>query len=122
MHHLYYLVAIPATGLAIMGYVALYCANNSQGRMRTTGKLLAGWAFLLAVLIVIVAVIHPAMGERRLGPEGHFGRMGENPIIEPAPPSPEMAPAPTDAPPPADAPPMSAPEPQTSNPTGWKTE
>jgi hypothetical protein len=117
-HHLYYLAILPATGMAILGYVALYCAKNSQGRMQTAGKLLAGWAFLLAILIIALVVFHPAMGDRPWGPEGRFGHIGDTPMMDRITPGDQTAP-----PPPPDTPPTpSTPQPQTSNPTGWKTE
>jgi hypothetical protein len=125
MHHLYYLAIFPVTGLTVAGYVTLYCANNSQGRMRTVGKILSGWAFLLAILVVAAAVIHPAMGDRPFGPGGHFGHMGDGSMLDrgmmdrgipgddtaPPPPTPDTPP-----------PPASAPESSPSPSTGWKTQ
>ena len=116
MHHLYYLAAFPATGMAILGYVALYCARNSEGRMRTVGKILAGLAFLLVLLVVAVVVFHPAMGGPPFGPRGHFGQMGDGSTMD------GLAPGAQSASPPASVAPT-PPTPATpSSPSGWKTE
>lgn len=121
MHHFYYLAVFPVTALTIAGYVTLYCAKHSEGRMRTAGRLLSSWAFLLALLILAVAIIHPAIGDGPFGPGGHFGHMGTHmdsaPMLDHGVPGDEAAPQPSAA-----APPPSAPDSKLPNPTGWKTE
>ena len=52
-----FLVAlIPATGLTIAGYFALYLSGRSEGSMRTFGRYLSFWAFTLAGLVVLGAM------------------------------------------------------------------
>ncbi len=49
-----FLVAlIPATGLTVAGYVALFLSHRSEGGLRTFGRYLGIWAFVLAALVVI---------------------------------------------------------------------
>jgi hypothetical protein len=115
-YHLYYLAVLPATGMAILGYLALYCAKNSQGSMQTAGKILAGWAFLLVLLIVAVAVFHPVMGEHPWGGRGHFGAMGDGTMMDGGPPVEQAAPTPDTPPTPK------TPDGPGSSPSGWKTE
>lgn len=44
----------PATVLTIFGYIVLYCAAKSEGGLRTFGRILAAWVFVLAVLPPLV--------------------------------------------------------------------
>jgi hypothetical protein len=49
-----FLVAlIPATGLTVAGYVALFLSNRSEGALKTFGRYLGIWAFVLAGLVVL---------------------------------------------------------------------
>ena len=57
--HLQYLAILLVTGLTVAGYVTLHCALASQGKVRAAGKILAGWAFLLAVVVVVIAITMP---------------------------------------------------------------
>ena len=50
---IYLLVLLPATALTIGGYFALFLSGRSEGRMRTFGRYLGYWAFLLAALLVL---------------------------------------------------------------------
>ena len=38
----------PATMLTVLGYVVLYCSTKADGAVRTFGKILATWVFVLA--------------------------------------------------------------------------
>jgi hypothetical protein len=44
----------PATILTVFGYVVLFCATKSDGAVKTFGKILAIWAFILAAFPPIV--------------------------------------------------------------------
>lgn len=44
---------IPATGLTVAGYVALFLSHRSEGGLKTFGRYLGIWAFVLAALVVI---------------------------------------------------------------------
>ena len=46
---------VPATFWAIVGYFVLFSSRKAEGRVRTLGQVLAGWTFVLAVLIPITA-------------------------------------------------------------------
>ena len=122
------LLLFPATAIAVAGYLVLYFAHKSEGRMRAFGKLLGGWTMFLSAVVVAAAISGAFMGgrpfglgktdaERRemrqqmrdrmmgqggmMGPGGMMGRMGGRmgpPPGMPAPPASEAAPP---APPPA---------------------
>src|SRR4029077_5279897 len=62
---IYLLVLLPATALSVGGYVALFLAGRSEGRMRTLGKYLGYWAFTLAALLVLAAIFAAAHGGHR---------------------------------------------------------
>ena len=44
----------PATVLTIFGYIVLYCATESEGGLRTFGRILAAWVFALAAIPPLV--------------------------------------------------------------------
>jgi len=46
---------VPATFWAIVGYLVLFSSRKAEGRVKTLGQVLAGWTFVLAVLIPIAA-------------------------------------------------------------------
>ncbi len=121
------LLLFPATAIAVAGYLVLYFAHKSEGRMRTFGKFLGGWAMFLSAVVVAAAISgvfldgRPfgigmtraermemrqqmrgnMMGPGRMGP----GRMGpERMGPERMGPPPGMAAPPGAPPPPADAP------------------
>jgi hypothetical protein len=60
--HAYYMI-FPVTALTIAGYVTLSCALGAQGTMRLLGKILAVWAFLLAVIVAACAIHAAVTGE-----------------------------------------------------------
>jgi hypothetical protein len=71
---------IPATGLTVGGYVALFLSNRSEGALKTFGRYLGIWAFVLAGLVVLGGVfaaghmhrMHEAMRAWHGGPGGPF--------------------------------------------------
>src|ERR1700747_1051285 len=51
---MFFLLALsPATALTVGGYVALFLSNRSEGLLRTFGRYLGIWAFVLAALVVL---------------------------------------------------------------------
>jgi hypothetical protein len=50
---IFLIALIPATGLTVAGYVALYLSHRSEGALKTFGRYLGIWAFALAVLVVL---------------------------------------------------------------------
>ena len=46
---------VPATFWAIVGYFVLFSSRKAEGRVKKLGQVLAGWTFVLAVLIPIAA-------------------------------------------------------------------
>lgn len=50
---IFFVALIPATGLTVAGYVALFLSHRSEGGLRTFGRYLGIWAFVLAGLVVI---------------------------------------------------------------------
>ena len=47
------LALIPATALTVAGYVALFLSHRSDGGLKTFGRYLGFWAFILAGLVVL---------------------------------------------------------------------
>jgi len=65
---LYLLALLPATALTVAGYFVLYLSARSEGSLRTFGRYLGYWAFTLAGLVILGAIIAVAHG-------GHHGLM-----------------------------------------------
>jgi len=98
------LLLVPATAIAIAGYFALYLSHRSEGALKSLGKYLGVWAFVLAVLLTLVSIVGVSM--RLMHGHGHgrghgfdsgFGMMhrGGSPFRSPRdvppPPMPEQA-------------------------------
>lgn len=64
----------PATLFAIVGYVVLYCAIHSAGRISVFGKALAVWVFILALFFPLSGAYLAISG---FSPESHFQQMHE---------------------------------------------
>ena len=64
---------LPATLLAVLGYVVLYCAIRSDGAMNILGKVLAIWVFILALLFPLTGAYFSIAGLSPL--EEHFQQM-----------------------------------------------
>jgi hypothetical protein len=62
---IYFLALLPATGITIAGYFALYLSARSEGSMRTFGRYLGYWAFTLAGLVILGAIFAAAHGGHR---------------------------------------------------------
>ena len=65
---LYLVALLPATLLTVAGYFVLYLSGRSEGSLRTFGRYLGYWAFTLAGLVILGAIIAAAHG-------GHHGLM-----------------------------------------------
>jgi hypothetical protein len=50
---IFLLALIPATGLTVAGYVALFLSHRSEGTFKTFGRYLGIWAFVLAGLVAL---------------------------------------------------------------------
>ena len=50
---IFILALIPATALTVAGYVALFLSHRSEGSLKTFGRYLGIWAFVLAGLVVL---------------------------------------------------------------------
>ena len=50
---LFLVTLIPATALTVGGYVALFLASRSEGSLKTFGRYLGIWAFVLAGAVVL---------------------------------------------------------------------
>jgi hypothetical protein len=74
------LALIPATALTVGGYVALFLSHRSEGALKTFGRYLGIWAFVLAALVVLGGMfaaghmhrMHAGMWEGRGGPHCPF--------------------------------------------------
>jgi hypothetical protein len=77
---LFLLALIPATGLTVAGYLALFLSHRSEGPLKTFGRYLGIWAFVLAALVVLGGMfaaghmhrLHGGMWEGRDGPHCPF--------------------------------------------------
>ena len=70
-----FLVAlIPATGLTVAGYVDLFLSHRSEGSLKTFGRYLGIWAFVLAALVVLGGMF--AAGHLRAAHRGMWDRAG----------------------------------------------
>ena len=68
---LFLLALIPATALTVGGYVALYISSRSEGSLKTFGRYLGIWAFVLAGLVVLGGMF--AAGHMHRMHEGMWG-------------------------------------------------
>src|SRR5215472_2620584 len=71
---LFLLALIPATALTVGGYVALFISSRSEGSLKTFGRYLGIWAFVLAGLVVLGGVF--AAGHMHRMHEGMWGGPG----------------------------------------------
>jgi hypothetical protein len=100
---IFLLALIPATALTVAGYVALFLSHRSEGALRSFGRYLGIWAFVLAALVALggmFAAGHMRAHRGMWGPHPamHCPWMGERPEgprTEPPPPVAQPAPAPT---------------------------
>jgi len=68
---LYFLALIPATALTLAGYVVLVLSARTEGALRSFGRYLGFWAFTLAALVILGAILAAAHGGHRgFGPHG----------------------------------------------------
>jgi hypothetical protein len=71
---LFLLALIPATALTVGGYVALYISGRSEGSLKTFGRYLGIWAFVLAGLVALGGMF--AAGHMHRMHEGMWGGPG----------------------------------------------
>jgi hypothetical protein len=50
---IFLLALIPATALTVAGYVALFLSHRSEGALKSFGRYLGIWAFVLAALVAL---------------------------------------------------------------------
>ena len=60
---IYFLALVPATLLTIAGYGVLFLAHRSEGALKSFGRYLSFWAFTLAGLLILGALVAAARGE-----------------------------------------------------------
>jgi hypothetical protein len=54
---IFFLALLPATMLTMVGYAVIYLANRSEGGFKSFGKYLGFWAFTLAALVLLAALV-----------------------------------------------------------------
>jgi hypothetical protein len=77
---LFLVALIPATVLTVGGYVALYLSHRSEGGLKTFGRYLGIWAFVLAAVVVLGGMfaaghmhrMHAGMWDAHGGPHCPF--------------------------------------------------
>jgi len=68
---LYFLALIPATALTLAGYVVLVLSARTEGALRSFVRYLGFWAFTLAALVILGAILAAARGGHHgFGPHG----------------------------------------------------
>jgi hypothetical protein len=72
---IFLLALIPATALTVAGYVALFLSHRSDGALKTFGRYLGIWAFVLAGLVVLGGMF--AAGHLHHVHAGMWGPHGE---------------------------------------------
>jgi hypothetical protein len=94
----------PATAFAVVGFFTLFAAERAAGRIRTIGKVLGIWLFVLAGVVILAGVVASVAGPARWG--GGMGSYHERMMqryhsgwMQPPAPEQAPAPAPTTAPP-----------------------
>jgi len=101
-------VLIGATVMVVLGYFVLLTSSRAEGALKTFGKYLAIWLFILPLLLIIAA---GTMGRRYAGP-GMMHRAGnDGPWIRQGPGFPTAPPPDAGRPPVAQAPAIGAPQP-----------
>lgn len=58
---------LPATVFTVLGFIVLYCATRSEGRVSTFGKILATWVFVVATLFLLTGAIVTISGNCPIG-------------------------------------------------------
>ena len=71
---IFLLALIPATALTVAGYVALFLSQRSEGALKTFGRYLGIWAWVLAALVVLGGMF--AAGHMRAMHHGMWGGEG----------------------------------------------
>lgn len=64
---------VPATIAVIIGYFVLFSSGRAEGGIKRFGQYLSVWMFFLAGVVVLGALVAPAMGFR-----GPFAQMTEH--------------------------------------------
>ena len=122
---LFLVALIPATALTVGGYVALVLSSRSEGSLKTFGRYLGIWAFVLAGVVALGGMfaaghmhrMHEAMWDGREGMHCPFmerrdyDRMWERREHGEPGAAPETAPAPPPGPPAAGGQPTPPPPP-----------
>ncbi len=68
-----FIVLVPVTLLVVLGYFVFFAASKAEGPIKSFGKYLSIWVFILAGLLLLAAAFGPRLG---LGwPMRGFGRM-----------------------------------------------
>lgn len=53
---------IPATFWLVIGYVVLFLSSKADGRLRTFGRALAIWVFVIAGVVLLVGLVVTVSG------------------------------------------------------------
>jgi ABC-type Fe3+ transport system permease subunit len=61
---LFFISLIPATIAVIIGYFVLFSSSRAEGATKRFGQFLSVWMFFLAGVVVLGALVAPAMGFR----------------------------------------------------------
>jgi hypothetical protein len=68
---MFFFSLIPATLLVVLGFFVMYASSKAEGGVKTCGKMLYIWIYILAGLVVLGGIFGPMMGMGR-----HSDRMG----------------------------------------------
>lgn len=69
-----FVLLILVTLLVVAGYFIQFSAQHAEGSLKTFGKYLSLWVFVLAGLLVVGAAVQPAIGYGGFGPGAGIAR------------------------------------------------
>ena len=101
-------VLIGATVMVVLGYFVLLTSSRAEGALKTFGKYLAIWLFILPLLLIIAAA---TMGRRHAGPVMMHGAGMDGPWIRQGPGFASAPPPDAGRPPATQVPAIGAPQP-----------
>jgi hypothetical protein len=74
----FFVSLIPATMLMVIGFFVLFAASRAEGTVRTVGKVLGTWLFVLALLPLAGGTYMTVSGKCPMGGRMMSGQMGSH--------------------------------------------
>jgi hypothetical protein len=82
-----FVLLVVVTFMVVAGYFIQFSAQHAEGTLKTFGKYLSLWVFVLAGLLIVAAAVRPAIANRGFGPgpRGVFFNRAVGPGFGPGP-------------------------------------